>query len=130
MMKPIIPIVAAIVVASVTPASTEPRLAAKTALLANIKAATPLAEYDHPYTGTGTLVITRTQDQAETRKLCPIPFINIALGCAIRNAAGCWVIISPDSVIARTGLKYDFVKRHEIAHCNGWPTDHSREAAK
>jgi hypothetical protein len=128
MMKPIITIVAAIVVASVTPASTEPTgLAAK---LANIKAGTPPAEYDHPYTGTGTLVITRTQDQAETRKLCPTPFFNIALGCAIRNAAGCWVIISPDSVIARAGLKYDFVKRHEIAHCNGWPTDHSRAAAK
>jgi hypothetical protein len=82
----------------------------------------PPVEYDRPYTGT--LVTTRTQDQAQTRYLCqPIPF-PLALGCAYRFPTGCWVIISPDNVIAAAGLSFDIVTRHEIAHCNGWPPDH------
>jgi hypothetical protein len=87
-----------------------------TALPATIKAGTPPAEYDHPYKGN--LVITRTADQAETRKLCPVPFpLALALGCTIQNVAGCWVIISPDSVIALAGMTYEFVRRHEIELC-------------
>jgi hypothetical protein len=78
----------------------------------------------------GTLVVTRTQDQAETRKLCPTAAFTqpLAIGCTIINVAGCWVIISPDDVIALAGLTLEFVKRHETAHCNGWPADHRGHA--
>ena len=89
-----------------------------------VKAMTPPAEFD---------ITTRTQDQAETRKLCPIPFPQpLAIGCARTIPVGCELIISPDSVIALAGLTLEFVKRHETAHCNGWPADHrgAREPAR
>ena len=97
------------------------------ALPATIKSATPPAEFDHPYTGQ--LTITRTKDQAETRWLCtPADFPQaLALGCAkVMMGGGCRIIISPDSVLAEAGMTLEFVKRHEMAHCNGWPQDHRR----
>jgi hypothetical protein len=96
-----------------------------------VKAMTPPAEFDRPYKGI--TIITRTKDQAETRKLCPIPFPQpLAIGCARTIPVGCELIISPDSVIALAGLTLEFVKRHETAHCNGWPADHrgAREPAR
>jgi hypothetical protein len=100
----------------------------RTALPADIRAATPPAEFDHPYTGQ--LITTRTLDQAETRWLCPVPFPHaLALGCAkVMFWRGCQIIISPDSVLAEAGMTLEFVKRHEIAHRNGWPTDHRRQS--
>jgi hypothetical protein len=53
-----------------------------------VKALTPPAEFDHPYKGI--IILTRTKDQAETRKLCPIPFPQqLALGCARTIPVGC-----------------------------------------
>jgi hypothetical protein len=101
-----------------------------------VKAMTPPAEFDHRHKGI--VIITRTKDQAETRKLCAVPFpMPLAIGCAKTVLAGtilvgCEIVISPDSVIALSGLTLEFVKRHEIAHCNGWPADHrgAREPAR
>jgi hypothetical protein len=67
-----------------------------------------------------------------------VPFPQpLAVACAKIVLAGtvpigCELIISPDSIIALAGLTLEFVKRHEIAHCNGWPADHrgAREPAR
>jgi hypothetical protein len=95
-----------------------------------VKAMTPPAEFDHPYKGI--VIITRTKDQAETRRLCPVSFPQLAIGCAKAIPVGCELVISPDSIIALAGLSLEFVTRHETAHCNGWPADHggAREPAR
>jgi hypothetical protein len=32
--------------------------------------------------------------------------------------------MAPDDVITKAGFPPELIKRHEIAHCNGWPGDH------
>jgi hypothetical protein len=97
----------------------------RSATRAFLAAMTPPEEFAHPYPGK--LVITRTADEAETRRRCtPLSFTHLALGCAKPIPAGCEIIISSDRVIAGAGLTFEFVIHHEIGHCNGWPADHSR----
>jgi hypothetical protein len=116
-------IVAALVAALATLGSVAARSETRIARPAFVKAMTPPAEFDHPYKGI--VIITRTKDQAETRRLCPLAFPQpLAIGSAKTIPVGCELIISPDSVIALAGLTLEFVKRHETAHCNGWPADH------
>ena len=39
------------------------------------------------------------------------------LGCSWKDFSGrCYIVVSEHAYIA--------IKRHEIAHCNGWPADH------
>jgi hypothetical protein len=47
-----------------------------------------------------------------------------ALGCFIRHVASCFIILAPDADIVAAGFATEDIKRHEIAHCNGWPSDH------
>jgi hypothetical protein len=80
----------------------------------------PPVEYDHPYKGR--LVVTRA-DRSGIRKSCPNTFFP-PLGCAYRHATSCKVVLATDELIRAAGEDPDIVWRHEIGHCNGWPTDH------
>jgi hypothetical protein len=80
----------------------------------------PAVEFDRPYTGT--LIFTVADDTTEVQKACNGP--GPALGCSLLYANRCLVILAPDNVIKAHDWTTEAVKRHEIAHCNGWPSDH------
>jgi hypothetical protein len=88
--------------------------------------------YDRPYKG-NKLTVTRVPTQAEVTKLCPPTVFPHKLGCAYMTGgqakdesyAECRVILLADEVVASLGFTTpEFVLRHEIAHCNGWPATH------
>jgi hypothetical protein len=84
----------------------------------------PPPEYDHPYYGV--LIVIPARDQNHVREMCPktkFPPMG-ALGCTILQKGTCWVVMAPDADIKAAGFSPELVKRHENAHCNGWPADH------
>jgi hypothetical protein len=80
----------------------------------------PAVEFDRPYTGT--LIFTVADETTEVQKACNGP--GPALGCSLLYANRCLVVLAPDNVIKAHDWTTEAVKRHEIAHCNGWPSDH------
>jgi hypothetical protein len=84
----------------------------------------PPKEYDLPYKGT--VIVVPANSQKQVRAMCPKTKFNlgVALGCAEERSWGCRVIMAPDAEITAAGFPPELVKRHEIAHCNGWPADH------
>jgi hypothetical protein len=86
----------------------------------------PPLEYDHPYKGRLRIIV--AENQQEVRRMCPgtkfHPLIG-ALACTHRlSDTVCEVVMLSDDEINRVGFPPDMVRRHEIAHCNGWPADH------
>jgi hypothetical protein len=77
----------------------------------------PPAQYNHPYDGP---VDERVMPVAEVRTLCT------SLGASSRGVACSWVshgichIVLPGDEQAPVST----YRRHEIAHCNGWPANH------
>jgi len=87
----------------------------------------PPPEYDHPYTA-GPIIVTRG-DEKLMSQLCPKTTLPVTLGCRIHLSSTtpspvCFIVIAKDELIEGLGWKYEHVKRHEIAHCNGWAADH------
>jgi len=85
----------------------------------------PPAEYDHKYEGR--LQVIRGSASLIAH-LCPAPSPGYRMTCcAIRMAEGreCLVVLADDDLLLRVGV-YDskIVLRHEIGHCNGWPSHH------
>jgi hypothetical protein len=97
------------------PAAAEPRL---------LILAPP--EYDHPYKGT--LTWQMAHDQQQVRDACPkVAFkLGVALACSLRweKENACLIVLAPEEDMKKAGLPLEMIKRHEIAHCNGWPADH------
>jgi hypothetical protein len=91
--------------------------------------ALPPKYYDHPFDGE---VIENTVDMKEMDRLCK-PRRNpevIPLGCAFHYSnqpKSCYILIAPLAVLQKHRLVPETVRRHEIAHCNGWPWYHPRE---
>jgi hypothetical protein len=91
-------------------------------------AALPPLEYDKPYPGP--LIVTRG-DERLMRQLCPKTTMPITLGCKYllqlpqteAKHPACWIVIANDEILKEAGWPYDIVKRHEVAHCGGWPAD-------
>jgi hypothetical protein len=81
----------------------------------------PPAEYDKPFVGKLEEFIAK--DQEELASFC---WGLSALGCARHWPASesgpplCDIYLAPDELIRRRGLTTEIVRRHEIAHCNGW----------
>jgi len=88
----------------------------------------PPLHYNHPYDG---LVEERVLPVAEARVVCTS--LGASHSSADASAPGgvacAWVsddicfIILPDDEVAPV----DTYRRHEIAHCNGWPADHPHD---
>ncbi len=84
----------------------------------------PPAQYDHSYAGT---VIEMRMTAAQVNSLCikmgasdPAMFGQNFLACSWKDVTKrCYIVIPDDE-------NYTVAKRHEIAHCNGWPKDHPR----
>jgi len=81
----------------------------------------PPARYNHPYDGP---VDERVMSAAEVPALCmsmgTSPF---AAACSLVGDDGTCHIILPNDGQAPVST----YRRHEIAHCNGWPADHPRD---
>jgi hypothetical protein len=79
----------------------------------------PPAQYNHPYDGP---VVERVMPMAEARALCT------SQGASPRGVACSWVsdgicyIVLPSDEQAPVST----YRRHETAHCNGWPAHHPR----
>jgi len=87
----------------------------------------PPPEFDYPYKGE--LTVTRDSDEFPTLRQCRPP--GMILGCArvtIPFEGGpsrtCSIWIAPDSFLEIFGTNYEEMLRHELAHCNGWPSYH------
>jgi hypothetical protein len=84
----------------------------------DIKLAPP-AQYNHPYGGR---VVERVMPVAEARALCT------SQGASARGVACSWVtggtcyLVLPSDEQAPVST----YRRHETAHCNGWPANHPR----
>jgi hypothetical protein len=79
----------------------------------------PPARYNHPYEG---LVDERVMPVAEVRALCRSvgasgPFV----ACAWVSDGVCHIVLPNDEP-----APVSTYRRHEIAHCNGWPANHPR----
>jgi hypothetical protein len=74
----------------------------------------PPAQYAHPYHGQ---VIEHRVSQAELIQLCRGP----ATGCSWVNAGACHLAL-PNYEKDRPLLA--LMRRHELGHCNGWPSYH------
>jgi hypothetical protein len=81
----------------------------------------PPGQYNHPYAGR---VVERVMPVAEVRALCT------SVGASGRFVACAWVsdgvchIVLPNDEPAPVST----YRRHEIAHCNGWPASHPHKA--
>jgi hypothetical protein len=88
----------------------------------------PPPEYDKPYEGE---LIEYRGDKAFMEKTCPkISWLNPPLGCALHgpthyhDTTKCTIWIANDDILTDARTSYDAVRRHELGHCNGWPSDH------
>jgi hypothetical protein len=89
----------------------------------------PPSEYNHSYDG---LVEERVLPVAEVRVVCDSLGASHSsadastpggtAACAWVNDDTCFIIL-PDDELAPV----DTYRRHEIAHCNGWPADHPHD---
>ena len=86
----------------------------------------PPAIYDHVYHGK---LVERRGTPAQVEHFCHtqqgIVSPYRALGCAIHRGKSCTIMITQvgGKVTAQVQSQ---IRRHEMAHCNGWPADHTR----
>jgi hypothetical protein len=84
---------------------------------------TPPPEYDRPYKGE---LIEIRADRERMDALCPKgPLGWSTNGCALGDRTRCVIVIATDDLLP-WWRPYREVRRHEIAHCNGWPANHPR----
>jgi hypothetical protein len=76
----------------------------------------PPHAYDHPYSGH---VIERVIPLAQARALCGKRGVR-GDACSWIERGACYVVI-PRGGPVKALASY---RRHEVAHCNGWPTSH------
>lgn len=96
---------------------------------ANDRYILPPAEYDRRFPGV--VIENAMPDQTDMERVCaPNPKAAIAMGCSSRYQRGdelrCYVWIAPDSYLNKYKVTVDAIRRHEIAHCLGWPQSHPK----
>src|SRR5262249_17495298 len=91
----------------------------------------PPPRYDHPYEGKLYMLVVTQQG---VRTMCPDTTFNLgfALGCTKKRPPSfeaplgtCYVYLATDAEVNKAGHPPSIVRRHEIAHCNGWSADHA-----
>ena len=76
----------------------------------------PPARYVHPYHGH---VIERVLQLAEARRACARMGVE-GDACSWKKAGTCYLVVPRGGPVRNIGA----YKRHELAHCNGWPESH------
>jgi hypothetical protein len=75
------------------------------------------AQYNHPYDGP---VVERVMHVAEVRTLCrSVGASGSLVACAWVSNGTCNIVLPNDEP-----APVSTYRRHEIAHCNGWPANH------
>ena len=87
----------------------------------------PPEQYDKPFTA-GPVIVVRG-DEKLMSQMCPKTAFPITLGCHVKLGSTtpnpvCFLVIAKDEILAAQGWNYGQLRRHERAHCNGWPADH------
>jgi hypothetical protein len=86
----------------------------------------PPAIYDHTYKGALTM---RQGTMAQVEHYCHtmqgIVSSYRALGCSKPDGTSCFVMIPRIGGPVTASIQAE-IRRHEIAHCNGWPAHHPR----
>jgi len=89
----------------------------------------PPVEYDRVYDGDLTIKI--VPDMISLQAACasnkPVP--GLMLACAWHDAKSCVIYMVEDRIMREHSWNTGLLLRHEIAHCNGWPSDHPGERA-
>jgi hypothetical protein len=78
----------------------------------------PPSQYIHPYSGP---VVESVLPLAQARALCRKQGA-AADACSWTKKGKCYVVIPRDGPV-KSLASY---RRHEVAHCNGWPAGHPR----
>ena len=79
--------------------------------------------WDHPFGGE---LIEKIVTMEDMNRMCR-PRRNYQIiphGCSNPQFTKCTIWILESAVLQKSGILIDVVRRHEIAHCNGWPGDH------
>jgi hypothetical protein len=77
----------------------------------------PPAQYNHAYNGQ---VVERVMPETEVRSVCMLMGLDfLTVACSWQSNDTCYVVIPNDGQ-----APVDTYRRHEIAHCNGWPANH------
>ena len=77
----------------------------------------PPAQYNHPYNGQ---VVERVMPEAEVRSACMSMGLDLfTVACSWHSAGTCYIVLPNDGQ-----APVSTYRRHEIAHCNGWPANH------
>jgi len=91
----------------------------------------PPKRYDKPFRGN--VVENTARDKDDLTELCwPNPLAAKALGCSIhfsyspQGPGTCYIYIADEFTLFWWKVSADAVRRHEIAHCLGWPADHPK----
>ena len=80
----------------------------------------PPTRYDHPYNGR---VVERVVPKAEVPSLCmPMGADLLAAACSLEGNGTCSIVLPSDGRAPVATFR-----RHEIAHCNGWPANHPQD---
>ena len=80
----------------------------------------PPEQYNHPYNGQ---VVERVMLVAEARTLCMSMGADLlGVACSWQSNGTCNIILPNDEYAPVATFR-----RHEIAHCNGWPANHPRD---
>jgi hypothetical protein len=86
----------------------------------------PPAMYDHAYPGKLTV---RQGTMAQVEYYCHtmqgIVSEHRELGCSIPAGRSCFIVIPRIGEQVTASIQAQ-IRRHEIAHCNGWPANHPR----
>jgi hypothetical protein len=77
----------------------------------------PPARYNHPHNGP---VVERVLPEAEVRTVCMSMGTDLfATACSWQRNGTCYIVLPNDKQVPVENFR-----RHEIAHCNGWPPNH------
>src|SRR5262249_20099992 len=80
----------------------------------------PPAQYNHAYNGQ---VVERVVPEAQVRSICMSMGLDLlTVACSWQSKDTCYVVIPNDGQ-----APVDTYRRHEIAHCNGWPANHPHD---
>jgi hypothetical protein len=93
------------------------------------RAILPPPEYDHPYDTQGGRRLfdeVRVDTVEALKERCKHPFNppSIPLACAFPMSWGYLIVMVTDDMIRAGGYEPEHIRRHEVGHCNGWPSHH------
>jgi hypothetical protein len=86
----------------------------------------PPAIYDHAYKGKLSMhegTMAQVEYYCHTRQGIVSEYQ--ALGCSIPEGRSCFIMIPRIGGPVTASIQAQ-IRRHEIAHCNGWPANHPR----